>query len=182
MWRFPTCCGEHNGETNPMNLKHKGNEKIISAILFLGSWFYLIYSLKLKFGTHKNLGPGFFPLVIGVLLVICIGAHLVRLFREKPEGEGAPAASVWKGRNYLAVIGILACTTAYPFVLEYLKFIVSTFLTGFAMLMVLKPKSIIFSFILSLSVAFGFFLLFSRLFGVALPSGPIEEFLFRIGG
>jgi hypothetical protein len=165
-----------------MDLKHKGNEKIISAILFLGSWLYLISSLKLKIGTHKIMGPGFFPIVIGVLLIVCIGAHLVRLFKEKPEGEATHAAPFWKERNYLAVIGILACTTAYPFVLEYLKFIVSTLLAGFAMLMLLRPKSVIFPFFLSLAIAVGFFLLFSRLFGVALPSGPIEELLFRIGG
>jgi hypothetical protein len=165
-----------------MNLKHKGNEKVISAILFLGSWLYLIFSLKLKIGTHKIMGPGFFPIFIGVLLIVCIGAHLMRLFKEKPEGEAAQATPFWKGRNYLAVIGILACTTAYPFVLGYLKFIVSTFLAGFAMLMFLKPKSIIFSCFLSLAMAVGFFLLFSRLFGVALPSGPIEDLLYRIGG
>ena len=165
-----------------MNLKHKGREKIISFILFLGSLFYFISSFKLKMGTYKNMGPGFFPFIIGLLLIVCIGAHLVRLFREKPAGEVSPAASSGKGRNYLAVIGILVCTTAYPFILEYLKFIGSTFLAGFFMFLFLSRKKIVFSFLLSLCLSLGCFFLFSRVFGVALPSGPIEEFLLRAGG
>ena len=165
-----------------MNGKPNRAQKIISLVLFGFSLFYLISSLKYRMGTHKIMGPGFLPLVIGILLVVCTAFHLIRVFvgsrREREAGEAAPE----EGSNYRAVIGILVCTTAYPLILEYLKFVTSTFIVGLAMLLLLKPKSIIFSFLLSLGMALGCFLLFSRLFGVALPSGPFEDLLFRIGG
>ena len=50
------------------------------------------------------------------------------------------------------------------------------------MLALLKPSRSLFSFFLALGMAVGSFLVFSRFLGVALPSGFLEDFLFRIGG
>jgi hypothetical protein len=164
-----------------MNWKYRRSQKLIALFLFGFSVFYLVSGLKYKVGTHKILGPGFMPLAIGLLLSACSAFHLIRALREKEPGQKAEETAMEKGRNYGAIMGILACTTAYPLILGYLKFVSSTFLVGLAMLLLLKPKSIIFSVILALVLALGCFLLFSRLFGVALPSGPLEDLLFRIG-
>jgi hypothetical protein len=131
-------------------------------------------------GTLKNMGPGFFPLVIGSLLLVCTTTHLILLFREKPLNVEINKTTPVKDKNFMAIIGLLVCTTAYPLMLEPLNFIISTLIIGFAMLILLKPRSVIFSFFLSLGMAVGCFLIFTRLFGVALPSGPVEELLFLI--
>lgn len=185
-----------------MNWKGEGSQKAISLVLLAFSLFYFLSSFKYKVGTLKIVGPGFLPLLIGLLLVVCTGIHLVRVFRAKPgegksgetAGETAEAGAVHEstesrenafaaaeGRNYLAIIGILVCTAAYPLILEYLKFVFSTFVVGFAMFILLKPRSIVLAFILSLAMAVSCFLIFSRLFGVSFPSGPLEVLLFRIG-
>jgi|GEM_PF-1454817 cytochrome c oxidase subunit IV len=185
-----------------MNWKGEGSQRAISVVLLALSLFYLLSSFKYKVGTYKIVGPGFLPLVIGILLVVSTGLHLVRVFRAKP-GERKPresagetadtgiehesmegkesAETAAEGGNYLAIGGILACTAAYPLIIEYLKFVLSTFMVGFAMFILLKPRSIVLSFILSAAMALSCFLIFSRLFGVALPSGPLEVFLYRIG-
>jgi hypothetical protein len=49
------------------------------------------------------------------------------------------------------------------------------------MLVLLKPSRTLFSFFLALGMAVGSFLIFSFLLGVALPSGFLEDLLFRIG-
>ncbi len=162
-------------------------QKIIAFVLLGFSVFYLISGLKYKLGTYKIMGPGFFPLIIGVLLVGCTGFHLLRAFgfwmRRTEEPEAAVSEiPAEKGSNYAAIAGIVVCTTAYPFVLEYLKFVTSTFLVGMAMLTLLKPRSVVFSFLLSAGMALACFLVFSRLLGVSLPSGPLEDLLYRIGG
>ena len=166
-----------------MNAKRQRSLKITALSLFGFSLLYFIGSLRLKAGTLKNPGPGLIPAMIGALLIICTGFYLFRVFREKSrEEEKKGGESSQEGKNYRAILGILICTTVYPFILEPLKFILATFSSGFIMLFLLKPKKILPSFLLALALAVGAFLIFSRVFGVAMPSGPLEIFLFRIGG
>lgn len=156
-------------------------EKITAAVLFGFSFFYLFSCVRLKLGTTKNPGPGFIPVVIGSLLLLCTTFYLIRVLGAKfPEGKMGDAAA-GEGKNYRAIIGIIACTTVFPFILEILKFVGSTLTVTFVMLVLLKPQRPVFSFLLSLGMAVGSFLVFSRLLGVALPSGFLEDLLFRIG-
>jgi hypothetical protein len=133
-------------------------------------------------GTFKYPGPGLIPVGIGALLLLCTGIYLAKVLRGKPPGEEKQAPSRGARKNYLAIFGILGCTLAYPFLLEYGKFILSTFAVAYVMLVLLKPSRSLFPFILSLGLAVGSFLIFSLLLGVALPSGCLEDLLFRMGG
>lgn len=133
-------------------------------------------------GTLKNPGPGLIPAVLGVLLVGCTAFYLFQVFSKKTPENGDNKNRSTEGKNYRALAGVFACTLIYPFILEPLKFIISTFAAGSIMLVLLKPKKILFSCLLALGMAVGAFLIFSRLFGVALPSGFLENLLFRIGG
>ncbi len=156
--------------------------KMIAISLFGFSLFYFLGSFRLKMGSLKNPGPGLIPMAIGVLMVVFTAIYLFRVFQGNPsesEKRRMPAAG---GKNYRAIAGILICTAVYPFLLEPMKFILSTLIASFIMLVLLKPGKIAFAFLLSLGMAVGAFLVFSRLFGVGLPSGALETLLFRIGG
>jgi hypothetical protein len=157
-------------------------EKITAWVLFGFSLVYFLGSLRMKMGTTRNPGPGFIPLITGSLLLLCTAAYLFRVLRAKPGGREEAKAAPRGEKNYLAIFGILGCTLAYPFLLEYGKFIVSTFAVAYVMLVLLKPSRSLFPFFLALGMAVGSFLIFSLLLGVALPSGFLEELLFRIGG
>jgi putative tricarboxylic transport membrane protein len=162
--------------------KSRRTDKIIALALFGFSWFYLFSSLRLKLGAAHNPGPGFIPVGIGTLLLLCSTFYLVRVFGGKlPGGEGDNETQ-GKEKNYRAIIGILACTTIYPLILESMKFIISTAAVASAMLVLLKPRRPVFSFFLGLVMAVVSFLIFSRLLEVALPMGPVEELFFRMGG
>jgi putative tricarboxylic transport membrane protein len=164
-----------------MEMKKQAKEKLTGVILFALSLVYLLSCWKLKIGTVKNPGPGFIPVVIGILLLICTAAYLIRVFAARP-GEKAAPQEIAGEKNYRAVVGIIAGTVIYPFILEPLKFIAATTALAFAMLLLLKPKKPVFSFLLALSLAVGCFLIFSRLLGMVLPSGFMEDFLFQVGG
>ncbi len=158
------------------------NKKITAFVLFGFSLFYFLSSWRMKWGTPRNPGPGFIPLITGSLLLLCTAVYLIRVLRPPPR-EGKEEDAVFRGgKNYRAIFGILGCTLAYPFLLEHGKFIASTFAVSYVMLVLLKPSRSLFPFILALGMAVGSFLIFSFLLGVALPSGFLEDLLFRIGG
>jgi len=164
-----------------MEGKGRRNEKITAVILLGFTLLYSYGSLRLKLGSFKYPGPGLFPVVIGGLLVVCSIFYLVRAFRARPPGAANADAAMGKEMNYRVIIGIVACTILYPFILEMLKFVISTTMVAFVMLFLLKPQRAVFSFLLALGMAIVSFLVFYRLLGVALPSGFLEDFLFRIG-
>lgn len=157
-----------------------GKYKITALILFGFSLFYFISSLKLKLGTTRYPGPGFIPLAIGILLLLCTGIYLLRVFGKKPAAAKVDSLPAGSGKNYLAIFGVLACTLIYPLVLENLKFLVSTTAAACGMLLFLKPQRVLFSLLLALGMAVASFLVFTRLLGVAFPIGALEQFMLRL--
>jgi len=165
-----------------MEGKDQRKDKITGAVMFGVSLVYLLGCWRLKMGTIKYPGPGFFPLVLGSLLLICTTIYLIRVFRTKVAEGKREEETAPEGKNYRAIFGLLACTAVYPFILEPLKFIASTLSVAFVMFVLLKPRRRLFSFFLAVAISVGSFLIFSPLLGVALPSGFLENLLFRFGG
>ena len=158
------------------------NEKIIAGILVGFSVLYLVSSFRLEIGNLRNPGPGFIAVWIGFFLTLSTGVYLFRVIRKNPPREKVADAVDGKRKNYRAIAGIIACGIVYPLILETLKFLVSTFAVTFFMLYLLKPQKLLFSIFLALAMVIVSFMTFSRLLGVGLPMGPLEIFLFHIGG
>jgi putative tricarboxylic transport membrane protein len=156
-------------------------EKITAAALVGFSALYFVSSLRLEIGNLRNPGPGFFPIVVGFFLTVCTTIYLIRVIKRRTTvREEVPAAV--ERKDYRAIASIIASGIAYPLVLDTLKFLVSTFAVTFFMLYMLKPKKVLFSLLLAISMTIVSFIVFSRLLGVGLPMGPLEIFLFHIGG
>lgn len=155
-------------------------ETIVALALLGFSALYLVSSFRLEIGNPRNPGPGFFPIVMGALLAVCTGIYVMRVIRKRTQGEksGPPPA----GKNYRALAAIIGSGIFYPLILGTLKFLVSTFVVTFIMLYMMKPQRFFSSIFLALAMAIASFMIFSRLLGVGLPMGPIEIFLFNIGG
>ena len=165
-----------------MEGRGRASEKITAVILLVFSLLYFFKGLSLQVGVPKNPGPGFIPVIIGTLLVSCTGFYLVRLFRKRDlEGKGEKTSAEEK-KNYVAILGITACAILFPLILETLKFLMTTFVVSFFMLVLLKPKKRAFAFLLAAGMSVSSFMIFSRLLGVALPMGFLETFFFRLGG
>ncbi len=155
--------------------------QLVAALALLAfAVVYLVSGLPLAVGTPGRPGPGLVPRGIAVLLLLGTVAHLLEtLARPRPRPAG-PATGTGR-RHHRALAGIVAGTLAYPFILEPLKFVAATAAVAFVMLVLLRPGRPVRSLLLATGLAVAFFVVFSRLLGVALPSGPLEHLLFRVG-
>jgi hypothetical protein len=72
-----------------------------SGLLFVGlGAFALIYGTKYTIGTAARMGPGYFPRILGILMVVL---GLILTFRAlRSKGDAVPA---WKWRPTLLVLG-----------------------------------------------------------------------------
>jgi putative tricarboxylic transport membrane protein len=160
----------------------RDRQRTLAAAALLG--FAVVYfqsALRLDRGTSSNPGPGLVPAAIGGLLLACTAIHLIGVLRSRSgEVEGAASIPPAAG-NRRAVVGILAATVVFPLILEPLKFVVATTVVAFVMLVLLNPRRPAFSLGLAVGMAVASFVIFSRLLGVALPGGPVEHLLLRIG-
>jgi putative tricarboxylic transport membrane protein len=154
--------------------------KLASIALFAFALFYFLSALPLRMGTPGTPGPGLVPAFIGGLLLVCTTAHLAGTLRRPPPRPAPDPALPARG-NRGAIAGIVASTVVYPLILEPLKFLVATAAVAFVMLVVLRPGRLVFSLVLAVGMAVVAFVVFSRLLGVALPSGPLEHLLFQLG-
>jgi hypothetical protein len=155
-------------------------DKSVALGLFGIAALYSIGCIGLKLGTLRKPGPGLFPSLIAAALLLCTAVHIYKVFRKEMETPASPEGT--QAVNLRAWVGIAVCVFAYPALLMSLDFVLSTFLTVFAMLLILRFKSWPVSFFVSLFTAIVCFVVFAMLLGVALPSGVIETFLYRFRG
>ena len=155
-------------------------DKSAALGLFGIAVLYSIGCVGLKLGTLRKPGPGLFPSLIAVALLLCTVVHTYKVFKGKAETfsppEGTQAVNLW------AWVGIAICVFAYPALLMTLDFVLSTFVTVFAMLLILRFKTWLVCLLVSLFTSIACFVVFAMLLGVALPSGIIETFLYRLKG
>jgi len=83
-------------------MKHIGHPKDFwSGLLFVGiGAFALIYGTKYTIGTAARMGPGYFPRILGILMIVL---GLLLAFRSlRLKGDAVPA---WHWRPVLLVLG-----------------------------------------------------------------------------
>ena len=83
-------------------MKHIGHPKDFwSGLLFLGiGAFALIYGTKYTIGTAARMGPGYFPRILGILMVVL--GLILALRSLRSHGDAVPR---WKWRPTLLVLG-----------------------------------------------------------------------------
>jgi putative tricarboxylic transport membrane protein len=155
-------------------------DKSVALGLFGIAILYSIGCMGLKLGALRKPGPGLFPSLIAAALLLSTAVHVYKVFTRKAEASAPSEGS--QGVNLRAWAGIAVCVFAYPALLMALDFVLSTFVTVMAMLLILRFKSWPVCLLISLFTAIACFVLFAMLLGVALPSGFIETFLYRLRG
>ncbi len=148
-------------------------ERIVSLGILLFALVYLAGSISLKVGTLAQPGAGQFPAAIAFSLLVIAGFHTWRTFRKTAEKEEGHS---W---TQLAPAGIAAALVAYPILLKALSFLLSTFIVLLALLLLLKFKTRLISFLTALFATILAFIVFSGLLGVVLPSGVMEQFILQ---
>ena len=83
---------------------------------------------KLDIGRIVKPGPGFFPFWLGFFLILVAAALIIQ---QRWAKTGEPAPGLWKGRQWGKIIYILGALSLYAFFLEFLGYLISTFLLMF---------------------------------------------------
>ncbi len=148
-------------------------ERIVSLGILIFALVYLAGSISLKVGTLAQPGAGQFPAAIAISLLAIAAFHCWRTFRKTAEKEEGHS---W---TQLAPAGIAAALVAYPILLKTLSFLLSTFIVLFALLLLLKFKTRLISFLTAFFATIFSFIIFSGVLGVVLPSGVAEQFILQ---
>jgi hypothetical protein len=103
-------------------MKHIGHPKDFwSGLLFAGiGAFALIYGAKYTIGTAARMGPGYFPRILGILMVVL--GLILALRSLRSHGDAVPR---WKWRPTLLVLGSVVLFGA---IVKYLGMAISTVL------------------------------------------------------
>jgi len=152
-------------------------EKIIACILVAFSIIYLLGCLNTSVGRIGNPGAGLIPRLIALCLIIFTGLNAIRTFRRRP-GPSPPRETL--PINHSAVIGIAIVVLLFPFLLHILKAIAATFISSFAMLRLMRYNTTVKCLIVSLAISASVYIIFVLILGVTVPSGPIEQLIWRI--
>ena len=142
---------------------------IYAGIFWTGVSIYLmataIFSLGL--GNPKTPGPGFFPLIVGfILLAFGIAAILVAI-RERKDAKDFNRWPAF-GKNIFIYSAVLL---GYSFVFEYLGFILSSFLLLFYLFLFPGKRTLLFSLLFSLAVVTATYYTFGVLLQAQFPEG-----------
>jgi len=154
-------------------MKHK----LTAVSLFCFTILYLVGGWGLKVGTMRKPGPGLFPRLIGIGLLVSTGIYLWQVLRKEAESEPLPEPAK------PGIVALLAgAILVYPLLLYYLNFILATFAVVYFMLIVLKFKGPAWDFFIALGLVIFSFMVFAMGLGVSLSVGPIEEIFFQLRG
>lgn len=138
------------------------------AVLLVAAVLVIVDALRLP-ETNAAVGPAAVPLPVGVLLGV-VGAGL--LVQARAQLGTAVRGKAWPPKAGLRLLGMVAALVAFALLLPVLGFVVtSTALFVAAAILLGAPhfwRTVAYGWALSAIV----FLLFDRLIGLSLPTGP----------
>lgn len=149
-----------------------GRRDLISSLVWLlAGLFITIKSLSsLRLGTVKNPGPGFFPLILGILLSFLSLAILIGAIFAKAE-ENRSLSKLWAGLNWPKMFYAIGILLIYPITLDMVGFLLTTFLVLTLLCIGIEPKKWKLGIGLSFFSSVCSYLLFDRILQVQLPRG-----------
>ena len=146
--------------------------KADALVLLLFGALTALASLQLPLGTLHRPGSGFFPLILGLLLMGLAAGHLVQAWRSTPsrvDAAPAPAEGGSVGR-VLLFLGAMVLGTA---LLEVLGFPLVAFLLMLGLLEILGIRRRRDSILIALCTAVAAYVLFVQWLKIPLPKGWI---------
>ena len=142
-----------------------------SVIVFLFGGITLLLSLQLPLGTLHMPGSGFFPFLLGLMLMGLAACQTFLLWRRAGAGTAESAAEGQAGgsaRQVLIFMGIIALATA---LLDLLGFPLVAFLLMVALLKLLGLRRWRDSALIAFLTAGASYILFVRWLQIPMPKG-----------
>lgn len=168
--------------------KVSAGELLSTRLLFLYALTVLAVAYTvLAFGMEwrdqgGQIGPGFFPRIVGVVVMAGLLAAILRAIRgghssvEAPvdeEGQPEEVGGTDSGTDARAVLGTAGCMVLFYFLFEPLGALLASVLFLAGMLTFVNRGHHVANAVLSVAVPLGLYLLFEVLLGVGLPQGLV---------
>jgi len=142
---------------------------LIAAAALAGlAGFVLFESRKLTFGSFRAPQTGFFPRVLGILLVLLALGELVRALRLSAPG---PSREKIAGEAWVRLGAALVTMVGFALVLERLGFLLATFILMVLLLRAIEASRWSKVFLVAALTSLLTYGLFAWLLGVPLPAG-----------
>jgi putative tricarboxylic transport membrane protein len=142
---------------------------LIAAAGLAGLAGYILFeSRKLAFGSLRVPQTGFFPRALGILLVLLALGELLRALRHS---EVVLSMEKIAGEGWIRIGATLATMLGFALVLEWLGFLLATFLLMVLLLRAIEAPRWPKVFVVALVTALLSYGLFAYLLGVPLPAG-----------
>jgi putative tricarboxylic transport membrane protein len=155
------------------------NDAITGAAFTCFAVLVLLYAQTFPPPGHQPIGPAFFPSLIAILMMLAGGVLMVRGVRdyvaERSLFKGAPWTS--SPSAWLRILMIPAAVIGYLLLSPYIGFMAAAALAVVALALQLR-RPLVVALALGVVSAIVIYVVFTRLFLVPLPVGPLEA-LFR---
>lgn len=103
----------------------KRYDQVSSIVWLLFALYICIESMRLPLGSFRDPGPGFLPLLVGIILGIL---STVSFFQACKNEAQALRTSWYPKERWKSLTGVLMALMVYAGVLEIIGFLLSTFL------------------------------------------------------
>ena len=156
-----------------MAMRVVDTNKISGSFGFLFALFTIKESLGIGVGSLRTPGPGLFPLAGGILLTVLSAIILLRAFFEPGKKAGATTEKENENTRFAvyAFLGILA----YALILQWLGFLLSTFLLVIFFLKIFEHKKWWVMLVTAAIVSSTCYILFDYILQSDLPLGIMEN-------
>ncbi|MEG0740771.1 MAG: tripartite tricarboxylate transporter TctB family protein [Clostridia bacterium] len=142
-------------------------EKLVNLFLLCISAFYLFYSLSnYRLGSVANPKAGFMPMLIGAAATLVSAILTTQAFMGKGDAKNVKLEIDWK-----RFAGIVAASLLYAASLNWIGYLIGTFLFLLVILKLAKVKGWIQPLLIAVITAVAFYLVFKVALGVKLPTG-----------
>jgi putative tricarboxylic transport membrane protein len=168
-------------------MKENTEERIASIVLVVFSLAYLVGGFLIPMPALKQqVGPGAFPIAIGLGMLILAGIYAWQQFRgpataEVDEAEIEARAAIIGAEEKiekkadLRTMGfILLLMVCYAFLFEILGYAISTFLMFMSGVLYLDRRHLIRDSVIAIIASFFLYYVFTILLRVQLPAGPLK--------
>ena len=146
-------------------------EIIICSFWLLLSFYLSIESYRLGLSTANRPGPGFFPFIAAITIGLIAAFRLVNSIRISAPDDHSELGLAGEARLVLYVI---AGMTAYAFLLDFVGFLLCTFLLVAFYLKIIAARRWLVTLSFAAAVALTSHLFFDVLLKAELPRGLLE--------
>jgi putative tricarboxylic transport membrane protein len=143
-----------------MKVSDMGSAATLVAIGGFAAW----QAKKLSLGGPHAPGAGFFPFYLSLLLIVLAAVIFFQGLREKPVEEVAAPRK-------LRVVAVLAAFFIYPFLLEPLGYLITTFMLMLLCISMMLKRAWWFAPAVAGVISFFSYLVFKTWLQVLLPKG-----------